>query len=678
MRIGFYARMAAQAMRKNGKLYMPYFATCILMVAVYYILHFLGYSGVMDRMAGGGTATQMMQLGTYVMTVFGVIFLFYTQSTLIKGRKKEFGLYRILGMSKRNIGRIILFETLITWGIALAGGIGAGIGLSKLAELGFARMIDAKVQYTFSVSGDSVLMTAAVYSGVFLLLYLNSLRQVGFASPIELVRAQKEGEKPPKANRLVGFAGIVVLGAGYYIALSIEQPMAALMWFFIAVVLIILGTYLLLIAGSVVFCRLLQKRKSYYYKAEHFVSVSSMAYRMRRNGAGLASICILLAAILLMMSSSAALYTGSEQCLNARYPNEIGAYACKYGYDENLKELSSSLDRKLKDSAREYGAEISSSRTYSEYSISGYYENSRLDITLNSRSNLVFVDYDKVVQTLFIDVDEYNRVFGYKEKLARGEALVGTAKDIKIGDEIIIGDVEFNVAKRIDNRVDEIDPSAAGAASPQIFIIVKDIDNVARQYVKYADWDGEPMLGWFWHCNFDTGLDTEGQKTLAKTLDEELKKELEPLGFQNVYCDSHDEARGDFVSTFGGLFFLGSLLSLIFLVACVVIMYYKQISEGYEDQSRFETMQKVGMTREQIRKSINSQMLTVFLIPIAFACVHIAAILPIINKLLMLFGLFNMPHLVLCAGVCALICGLFYCGIYKLTSNAYLRIVTHM
>ncbi len=677
MRTGFYFKLAAQAMGKNRRLYMPYFATCILMVAVYYILHFLGFSGVMEKMAGGGTATQMMQLGTYVMTLFGVIFLFYTQSTLMKGRKKEFGLYSILGMSKGNIGRIIFFETLITWGIALVGGIGAGIGLSKLAELGFARMVNAGVQYDFTVSGESLVMTAAVYTGIFLLLYLNSLRQVGLANPIELVRAQKEGEKPPKANWILGAVAVVVLGAGYYIALSIEQPMSALMWFFVAILLIIIGTYMVLIAGSVVFCRILRSRKSYYYKTQHFVSVSSMTYRMRRNGAGLASICILLAAILLMLSSTAALYTGRDQCLSARYPNEIGAYACKYGYDESLRDLSKSLDDEVHSAAREYGAEITGSRTYSEYSISGYFEDSRLDVSLNSKSNLAFIDYDKVVQTIFMDVEEYNRVFGYNEQVSEGEALVGTAKDLDIGEELIIGDVAFEVTRRIDKYVEEIDPSAAWAASPQIFVIVKDIDKVARQYVKYKDWNGEPMLAWFWHCNFDTGLDEDKQVAMAEHLEKILEQRLEPLEFTNMYCDSHESQKKDFLSTFGGLFFLGILLSLIFLVACVVIMYYKQVSEGFEDQSRFETMQKVGMTRKQISKSINSQMLTVFLIPIVFACIHIGVILPIINKLLMLFGLFNMPHLVLCTAVSAVICGLFYGVIYKVTSNAYLRIVTH-
>ena len=676
MKAGFYPKMAATGMRKNGRLYAPYLLTCIVMVAVYYIFHFLGYSGIMDGMPGGHTATDMMRMGTYIMTLFGLLFLFYTQATLIKGRKKEFGLYSILGMNRFNLGRILFFETLFTWAVATAGGLVAGIGLSKLAELGFTKLIEVPVRYSFSVSVSSVIMTALTYAAIFFLIYLNSIRQVGFASPIELVTADKAGEKPPKSNWLAGALGLACLGAGYYIALRIQQPMSALMWFFAAVILIMIGTYLLLIAGSVILCRMLQKNRDYYYRTNHFVSVSSMMYRMKRNGAGLASICILLTMILVMMSSTSALYTGSEECLNVRYPNEIGAFACKYGYDEDLEGLGGKLDADLKAAAGEHGAKITNNKTYYEWSISGYFDDSKLDVTLNSKSDLAFINYDKVAQILFIDADVYNRVFGYDETVAPGEALVGTAKNIGIGDVITIGDVSLKVTKRIDDRIAEIDPAAQVSASPGIFVIVNDANEVAAHYTQYRDYDGEPMLAWFWNCRFDTGLDADEQAALADTLDDLIKEELQPLDFDNCYCESHEAERSDFVSTFGGLFFLGILLSIIFLMSCVIIMYYKQVSEGFEDQSRFDIMQKVGMTKEDIRNSVNSQMLTVFLIPMIFACIHLAVVLPIVNKLLMLFGLFDIPRLVISSAVCILICGMVYAVIYRVTSNAYYRIVS--
>lgn len=676
MKAGFYPKMAVGGMNKNGRLYVPYMITCILMVAMFYILHFLGFSGVMNGMAGGGTATDMVAMGSYIMAIFSTIFLFYTQSTLIKGRKKEFGLYSILGMNKRNIGKIIFWETAITGVISIVVGLLAGIGLSKLAELGFTKLIAVPTRYEFSVSGSSVVTTLILFTVIFFFIYLNTVRQVRFANPIQLINAGKAGEKPPKANWVVGVLGLLFLGAGYAIALKIEQPISALMWFFVAVILIIIGTYLCLIAGSVIMCKLLQKNKKYYYKTNHFVSVSSMAYRMKRTGASLASICILLTMILVMLSSTISLYTGSEQCLDARYPNEIGAFACKYGYDETLPSQGERLDEILMKTAEENGATVTNNYTYFVYSISGYFENDRLEINLNSLTDMAFIDYDKVAQIKFIDDDDYNRIFGHNVKVNPSETVLGTAKKISIGNEVTIGDVSFKVAERFDDRVSEIDPMAAGAASPTIYMIVDDVEEVAKNFIQYKDYNGEPMLAWFWYCRFDTGLDDEGQIALAETLAGKVKEELQGKGFSNYYCESHEAERGDFVSTFGGLFFLGIILSIIFLVSCVVIIYYKQISEGFEDQARFGIMQKVGMNDDEIKKSVNSQMLTVFMIPVIFACIHLAVVLPILNKLLMLFGLFNFGLLLICAAVCVLVCGLFYAAIYKVTSNAYFRIVS--
>lgn len=676
MKINLYPKLAFDGVKKNSRLYIPYLVTCVLMVSVYYIIHFLGNSGVMNGMPGGGTATQMMQMGTVVMSLFGAIFLFYTQSTLIKGRKKEFGLYSILGMNKRSIGRVMFFETLIIWAISVVAGLTVGIGLSKLAELGFTKLIEVPTRYTFSISGSSVVAAIITFTVIFFLIYIDSVRQIGFANPTQLVTAGRAGEKPPKANWIVGILGLIILGTGYYVALRIKQPLAALLWFFGAAILVTIGTYLVLIAGSIVLCKLLQKNKKYYYKTNHFVSVSSMTYRMKRNGAGLASICILLTMILVMLSSTSALYTGSEECLNMRYPNEIGAFACKYGYDESLDDLGNRLDDILKTVSESQGAEVTNNVTYSTYSISGYLDNSSLQITLNSMSEMAFIDYDKVAEIQFLDQEVYNRVFGNDVSLAPGEVLVGASKNVEIGDVLTVGDTEFNVVGRIDEKVKDIDKTVEVAVSPSLYVIVNDVNSVAQQFTKYEDYDGEPMLAWFWYCRFDTGLDADGQVALAEELDNTLSAELEGLNFSNFYCESHEAERDDFVGTFGGLFFLGIMLSLIFLVSCVIIIYYKQVSEGFEDRANFEIMQKVGMTKKEIKDSINSQMFTVFMIPITLACLHLLVILPIVNKLLMLFGLFNFKRLLITSAVCVLLCGLFYGVIYKITSNAYYKIVS--
>ena len=678
MKIGLYPKIAADGIRKNGRLYLPYIATCILMIAVFYIMHLLGFSDMLQNFEGASTAKEILQLGTIIMALFGTIFLFYTQSTLIKGRKKEFGLYNVLGMNRVNLGRILFFETALIWIISMAGGILAGIGLSKLAELGFTKMINSSVSYQFTVSSDSIVTTLIVYSLIFMLIYLNALRQIWFTRTINLIHADKAGEKPPKANWVIGILGLIILLSGYTIALKIESPLSALAWFFIAVILIIIGTYLVLIAGSVLLCRILQKNKAYYYKTNHFVSVSSMAFRMKRNGAGLASICILLTMILVMISSTSALYFNREETLTTRYPNQLSVTANNEGILENYEEVISKMENAVSECAKDSGTEITDEMSAAYYGLSGYYDNNKtVDIDLDPYTTLsTTFDFDSVVQVYFFDVETYNRLNNKNETLSPGKILLSIDGNIRVGDEIIIGKKAFGVEKKVDFKDGKMKYAVGTSVVSTLVLVVDDLNEAVADYSEYVDSRGDPMLVWTWHYNFDTGLDSAGQMKLRGEIGEYIHEELDDPDFINYYSFCREAERNDFVSTFGGLFFLGILLSIIFMVSCVLIIYYKQISEGFEDQSRFSIMQKVGMTKENIKKSINSQMLTVFFIPIVFACIHLATVLPIVHKLLLLFGHNNVPLLLITAGICVLICGLFYALTYKLTSNAYYKIVS--
>ena len=675
MKLGLYPKIAADGIRKNGKLYVPYIATCILMIAVFYIMHLLGYSNMLQNFEGAGTAKDILQFGAAIMAIFGTIFLFYTQSTLIKGRMKEFGLYNVLGMNRVNLGRILFFETAIIWIISMAGGLVVGIGLSKLAELGFMKMIGSSASYQFTISADSIVATLLIYSFIFLLIYFNALRQIWFTKTINLIHTDKVGEKPPKANWVVGTLGFIILLAGYILAIKIEQPMSALMVFFVAVILIIIGTYLVLIAGSVVLCRLLQKNKKYYYKTNHFVSVSSMAYRMKRNGAGLASICILLTMILVMISSTSALYFNREETLRNHYPDQLNILVSGYGYNEEYNEIKVGLKADVLKKTEEYNTAVSNEIEFADYVLSGYFTNGKVDIDINPMEEMN-LDYDNVVQVYFFDIDDYNRMCGANETLSAGEALIGVEGNINIGDEFMVGDQKFTVAKRTDFMSGNLKHSVVSLIVTTLFVVVDDLDEVAAYYKDKIDPTGIPMLQWSWNYMFDTTLDVDGQMALSSVLNDELTAKAKEAGLRRGDCASREYQRNDFVKTFGGLFFLGILLSIIFMVSCVLIIYYKQISEGIEDQSRFEIMQKVGMTKDNIKKSINSQMLTVFLVPILFAAAHLATVLPMVNKLLLLFGHNNLPLLLISAGLSFLACGIFYAVTYKLTSNAYYKIVS--
>ena len=678
MKIGLYPKIAADGIRKNGRLYVPYIATCILMIAVFYIMHLLGFSDMLKNFEGASTAKEILQLGTIIMALFGTIFLFYTQSTLIKGRKKEFGLYNMLGMNRVNLGRILFFETAIIWILSMTGGILAGIGLSKLAELGFTKMINSSVSYQFTVSSDSIVTTLIVYSFIFLFIYLNALRQIWFTRTINLLHSDKAGEKPPKANWVIGILGLIILFAGYAIAIKIESPISALFWFFIAVILIIIGTYLVLIAGSVLLCRILQKNKSYYYKTNHFVSISSMAFRMKRNGAGLASICILLTMILVMISSTAALYFNREDTLTKRYPRQLNVNAKQDGLFENCEEVTSKMETAVSKCAADCGTVISDQMSAMSYELSGYYDNKgTVDIDLDPYATMsATLDFDRVVQIYFFDIETYNRLNNKNETLSPGKILLGIDGKLSVDRELTVGKKTFEIEKTIDYKDGKMQYAVGNTLVSTFVLIVNDLNEAVSDFSGYIDSLGDPMLVWSWTYDFDTDLDSEGQMEMRGKIGEYIYEELDDPDFTRYYSFCREAERNDFVSTFGGLFFLGILLSIIFMVSCVLIIYYKQISEGFEDQSRFSIMQKVGMTKDNIKKSINSQMLTVFLIPIAFACIHLATVLPIVHKLLLLFGHNNIPLLLITAGICVLICGLFYALTYKLTSNAYYKIVS--
>ena len=380
--------------------------------------------------------------------------------------------------------------------------------------------------------------------------------------------------------------------------------------------------------------------------------------------------------VLVILSSTSALYIGREQTINGRYPQEINIYVSKSGYDENYLEEAVKLDEITRNIVEENGAEMNGLRAYSVYTVSGYLENDVVEVNPESVKGFPMIDYDKLVAFELFGVDEFNRAFGFDEHVEPGKMLIGTAKKTKIGDNLTIGGHTYEIEGRIDNKISKIDPSAAGSPIAQVFVVVDDVEAFARELNGLSEGAGFNVVSWSWDMHFDTGLDVDGQIALAGAINTAVCEELHDKGYTAGYCESREGARDDFVGTFGGLFFLGILLSIIFLVSCVLIIYYKQISEGLEDQARFGIMQKVGMSSKDIKSSINSQMLTVFMIPIIIAGLHLLVVLPVIDKLLMLFGLYNMNLLLVCAGICLLICGLFYAVIYKVTSNAYYKIVS--
>ena len=674
MKRGFYPRLAWSGMRKNSKLYLPYTLACIGMTAMFYILMHLADSPALKLIPSSASVTMTLSLGSFVMGVFSLLFLFYTNSFLVRRRYKEFGLYNVLGMNKGNISRVLAWEALINALISLAGGLFLGIALSKLAELGLVNIMGGDTDLDLRISVKALEFTVMFFCGIFLLIYLNSLIKIRRSSASELVKSENFGEKPPRANWLFGLAGIVILAAAYYIAVSIKTPLTALSLFFIAVIMVIVATYLIFIAGSVWICRLLQKNKRYYYKKNHFVSVSSMVYRMKRNGAGLASICILATMVLVMISSTTCLYFGAEDALRDRYPRDISISASYSGLDSMTDENISALRGEI--SAAVGGAETENILDYRCASLVGSLENGILDLSEASIYSTAMTTYDYVAEVYIVPLADYNAIGGTNESLGSDEAMI-YAYRMDYTDKTFAVDelVSFRVKKVLDS-FPIADGSAMASIAPTVFVIVPDFADTVAKLGGAVSSSGDEPASLSWNYAFDTPVSDEEETAMCERIGERLSECSETGGYRHYSRESLAANRADFYGMYGGLFFLGIMLSIAFICAAVLIIYYKQISEGYEDRRRFEIMQNVGMTKKEIRSSINSQLLTVFFLPLIFAGLHLGFAFPFIHKLLMLFNLSNLPLLIGTTAISFGVFALLYAVVFRVTSNAYYNIVS--
>lgn len=676
MKKGFYPKLALSGIIKNKKLYLPYILTCVGMVMMYYIMGSMANVEFLGRESA--SLSLIMELGTWVIAIFSVIFLFYTNAFLMRRRKMEFGLYNILGMGKRNISRILFWETLIIGAFSLVVGLALGMLFSKLAELGLTNMMNNDIDYGFTVSLLTVRRTLIIFGAIFLLLFLNALRQVHAANPIALLHSENLGEKPPRANWVLGILGFGILAAAYYLAVSIDNPLDALTWFFFAVIMVIVATYLIFIAGSVLLCKILQKNKKYYYRADHFVSVSSMTYRMKRNGAGLASICILATMVLVMIASTSCLYFGREGSLQMRYPREFSVGVEFSDVDDMTPERISALRSCVEEAVDGRQANV---MDYRSLDISGILNKGKVNPNVGGFNSVE--TFDGLIDVTVLYLSDYNRMMGTSHTLKDDEAIIYWNRSPYEYDTIQIADGP--VIKVTPGEEDySFDGNAIASVVDTVCIVVNDIETVSASLYeavdKMNDEGGEyylPQVCWNYFFDIPDASDEE-QSALCEKMGNTLSNYL-----MEADCDHYGYSygcisaeRNDFYGLYGGLFFLGIMLSIVFICATVLIIYYKQISEGYEDQSRFEIMQNVGMTKKDIRRSINSQMLTVFTLPIVFSVLHFGFAFPLIHKLLQLFAVTDLKLLLITAGITVAVFAVIYTAIYRVTSNAYYNIVS--
>ncbi|WP_017416533.1 ABC transporter permease [Clostridium tunisiense] len=653
----FYEKLAVINIKKNGKTYFPYMLTCICITAMFYIMEFISVNQGLEVMSGGDQLKTILKFGTYVIGFFSVVFLFYTNSFLIKRRKKELGLYNILGMEKKHIAKVLFWENFFVALITMALGLILGIALSKLMFLVLLKILNFKVPMGFFISNQSLFKTAVLFGVTFILILMNNLRQIHLSNPVELLKGGQVGEKEPKTKWVLTLIGLISLGTGYYIALTTESPLAALSSFFMAVILVMVGTWALFTAGSIALLKALRKNKKFYYKTNHFINVSGMIYRMKQNAIGLANICILSTTVLVMVSTTVSLYIGMEDVLRTRYPRDISISA------KNIsKERAEELTSMIKEQAEKQGTAIKNVVKYRSLDLA----------TIQDKNH--FTDYHKDIITKdlgfleFIPLSEYNHMENKSITLKEDEVLIYTYRGEIAEDSINILGNEFKIKERINTMT--VDGIASSVVSKGYFVVVPD-ENTIKKIFSSSTEASKNIGELSYYFAFDTDSNAEEEIALTKEINSKIK-ELSVDG----NCEGLEESRVSFFSVYGGLFFLGIFLGALFIMATVLIIYYKQISEGYDDKERFEIMQKVGMSKEEIKKSINSQVLMVFFLPLLTAIIHIAFAFKVIVKLLEVLNLTNVTLFVYCTAGTICVFTIFYGIVYVLTSKVYYKIVS--
>ena len=636
-----YEKLAVTNLKNNRKTYVPYIFTGVLTVMMFYII---------DALSSGEGITQntlkiCLQYATGVIIVFAVIFLFYTNSFLIKRRKKEIGVYNILGMGKRHIARMMAVETILTAGISILGGLVFGIIFGKLMYLLLLKILHNSVDMQFSVNGTAIVQTVILFAGIFLLTYLYNILQIQLVNPVELLHGGNQGEKEPKSRWLLVIIGVAALGNGYWIAFTTEAPLEALLKFFVAVVCVIIGTYALFIAGSIVVLKILRKNKAYYYNPKHFTSVSGMIYRMKQNGAGLANICVLSTMVLVMVSTTVSLYAGMEDILDSRFPREV-SIVCNEA-DTNNEET---LQRLIKEQCEKAGVKITDRVRYRYGSMNAVLKGNNLEKVEQYYPDNHFYYVEMITQ------EEYNRIEKQNVSLKEQEILTYTTNGKCGKKQINIAGQNYQVKKELSEMTSQ--PKSTAEMYKTLYIVFANAEQIERiEPFSYAD-------------KFNLKGDDGKQKEALEQIQNEFYEK-----FPDGTMESRMLSRSSFYELYGGLFFIGIYLGSMFIMATVLIIYYKQISEGYDDRERYQIMQKVGMSKKEVKRSIRSQVLSVFFLPLVVAVIHVAVAFKVMTKILGVLNLTNVSLFAVCTIITIAVFAVFYIIVYSITAKEYYRIV---
>ena len=656
----FYSKFALNNLVKNKRFILPYILSAIFTIASFYILTSLSLGKNLDKLPQGISATkQVLGFGVIVIAIFSAIFLFYTYSFLIKRRVREFGLYSVLGMTKKQIARILILETIFIAVLTLVFGLAFGLLFDKLMLLVLLKLFTAGVSFGFVITPIAVFLTILLFGGIFFLLLIYTVIKISRLKIVALLKEENHGEREPKARFILAILGLGLTGYGYYLAQTIQNPIKAITMFFVAVLAVIFGTYLIFMAVSITVLKLMKNNKTFYYKPRNFISVSGLLYRMKRNAVGLANICILSTMVLVTMGTTSALYAGSEDAYNTRFPRDI----IINGYRSTEGKLAE-IEKNVKKATQDAGVETKDLVSYNMLNVVG-----RLNGTEINYESEFTGSFDKIKTIVVLELKDYNKVSKEQKTLNAGETLLFIDKKGKYeANEITVQGVNLKIKEKLTDF-----PGALGTAAANImdtyYVVVKDnadvkkIESALKKKLNISDGEGEIF-------NY-VGFNISDKSKEAKVI--ENFKQLEKEG--NINIEGKAENETNFKGFYASFLFIGVFISMIFVVSQVVIMYYKQISEGYEDKGKFGIMRKVGLTDKQIKQSIRSQVLMIFFAPLAVATLHTVVAYPFIEKILKLFLATNNNVFLIALAVTIAVFGVFYLIVYLITSRIYYRTI---
>lgn len=671
-----YRKLAFTNMKNNRQFYLPYLLTGMLSVMMFYSMRTMqGNSGI-DTVRGAAQLKSILTLGLVVIGVFVCILLFYTNSFIMKRRKKELGVYNILGMEKKHIARVLFWETLTTFVLSVGGGLVFGIVFNKLLTMLLYRMTGLSESIPFYISGWGCAQTIELFGLIYLATLLYNFMQVKLANPMELLRGSSAGEREPKTKILLAVLGVICLAVAYYIAITTEEVMEVLTLFLVAVLLVIIGTYALFTAGSIVFLKLLRSNKRYYYQTRHFTAVSGMIYRMKQNAVGLANICILSTMVLVMVSTTVSMYVGLDDEVESRYDGDINVNVYYDGVPD--EETRGIVFDEIKNSIRESGRVVTGTKDTAGISTGMLREGNEIRLLSNETTDLPKMgmlgimtksDYEASEETALKELDE-NEVAVIASPVYKEDSITFLGKEYAVAESIEVTGSDSVYGSMVAGGI--------------MYLVVRDDAELADIFEKMKAFREQNPVEGTVNVAYQMAVNIDGTGEEKKACMAALRERLSLFDESSVTAlkdmtgyatDSKQEGYETFLSVNGSFFFLGLFLGLMFLMVTVLIIYYKQISEGYEDKERFAIMEKVGMSSKEVKAAIGSQVRIVFFLPLVTAAIHLAAAFPMLNRLLAMMNLYNSSLFAWCLLATVLVFGFIYFIVFRVTSRTYYKIV---